>query len=115
MIPRATKLGTAPGDARLQIEPWLRNVRKEPSMRGTRAMLTQCRQVLGGGVALVPREAIRRIASVELDQHGVAPGLGQDRCRRDGSDQAVAVDGGARRIVERGAMHAVDPDDLGLG
>ena len=57
--------------------------------------------MVGGAVALVPGEAVFRVAGVEFDQEAVALDLGDDRGEGDGQALAVAALDGLVRPSKR--------------
>jgi hypothetical protein len=60
----------------------------------------------------VPTEPVHRIFAIEFDQHRIAVGLGEDRCRRNRRNIAIAADDRPRWTIERRTMLPVDPRDV---
>lgn len=77
-------------------------------MQGTRAMLTQRRQMLRRPVTFVSRKAVDGIKSVSLRHLVIARDFGDDRRGGDTGAERVALDNGAlRRAGEAGNRKAV--------
>jgi hypothetical protein len=75
---------------------------------GVRAVHAQCRQVLGGRVALVLGKAIGRVLLVQRRQQGIAVHLGHDRRRRDRGHPGIAPDDGFGGHAQQRQPVAVD-------
>ncbi len=71
------------------------------------------RQVLGSRVALVAVEAVVRPAQVQLEQRGIARGLGEDRCGRDRRVERIAAHQRLHRALERAARDCRRPGERG--
>jgi hypothetical protein len=87
--------------------------RERSTVDRARAMLLERQHVLAHGVALMPREAIRRVLLIVIDHARVARGLGEDRCGGDRQAERVAMDDPRLLDGELGEAARVDQQMLG--
>ncbi len=79
---------------------------KRVSMFGTWAVFGQSCEVFGRAIALIPRELVLRINSIQFNQVGVAGDFRQNRSGGDGYGASVAVHNGAMGQRE---LHSISP------
>lgn len=79
------------------------------------AVCTQSGKMGGGGIALVPIEAVLRILLMQAQHEFIARGLGQDGGGGDGGNPAVALDDGLAGNAGLRTIQAIHQHLLRLG